>query len=54
MDYQSEKEVYFHKYCKTCKNEKTPDSEEPCNECMSEPTNWNSHKPVKYKEKEKK
>ena len=54
MDYQNQKEVYFHKYCETCKHRKVENTEEPCNECLGEPTNWNSHKPVKYEEKETK
>lgn len=51
MDYQNQKEVYFHKYCKTCEHREVKNHEEPCDECLSEPTNWNSHKPVKYEEK---
>ena len=52
MDQQSYKEVYFHEYCKSCKHEKVKDKDEPCNECLSEPTNLDSHKPVKYEKKE--
>lgn len=48
MDYQSEKEVFFHEYCKTCKNREVSNTEEPCDECLSEPTNLNTHRPVKY------
>jgi hypothetical protein len=51
MDDQYYKEVYFHKYCKSCKHEKAKDTDYPCNECMGESTNLNSHKPVKYEEK---
>lgn len=54
MDHQAYKEVYFHEYCKKCKHEKVKDTEEPCNECLGEPTNWNSHRPVKYEKKETK
>ena len=46
-----EKEVYFYKYCKTCKYAKLKSDEEPCNECLANPTNTYSHKPVNYKEK---
>lgn len=45
------KEVYFDQYCKTCKYWELEDTEEPCNECLGEPTNLYSHKPVKWKEK---
>lgn len=46
------KEVYFNEYCKKCKHEKLKETEEPCCECISEPTNLHSHKPIKYEEKE--
>ena len=54
MDNQTYKEVYFHEFCKKCKHEKVKDTEEPCYECLGEPTNWNSHRPVKYEKKESK
>lgn len=43
------KEVYFHEYCKTCKYKDVDDVKDPCNECLDEPANLYSHKPVKYK-----
>lgn len=45
------KEVYYDQHCKTCKHEKLEDTEEPCNDCLSEPINLHSHKPVKWEEK---
>jgi hypothetical protein len=42
------KEVYFHEYCKTCVNGDCSNSDEPCNECLDNPINLYSHKPVKY------
>ena len=47
----SEKEVYFYEYCKTCKYSELKGDEEPCNECLENPANTYSHKPVNYKEK---
>lgn len=47
------KEVYYDQYCEICKHEKTPEVDEPCNECLSEPVNLYSHKPVKFEEKNK-
>lgn len=44
------KEVYFDKYCKTCANYGKAESEDPCYDCLNEPENANSHKPVKYEE----
>lgn len=46
------KEVYFDQYCKTCEHKDLPESEDPCFDCLEEPTNLESHKPVYYKEKE--
>lgn len=47
------KEVYFSQYCKTCEYQKREEYEDPCDECLNEPVNVNSHKPVNWKEKEK-
>lgn len=45
------KEVYFEKYCKTCKHEKLEEQKDPCNECLESPVNLYSHKPVRWEEK---
>ena len=47
------KEVYFNIYCKTCKYYGLDENQDPCNECLGEPMNLYSHKPVCYKEVEK-
>ena len=47
-----DKIVEFDEYCKKCKFFELDESEEPCNECLSNPVNQNSKKPVNYKEKE--
>lgn len=46
------KEVYFGEYCGKCKYENVPDGEDPCNECLANPANVYSHKPVMFEEKE--
>ena len=46
------KEVYFNQYCESCEYKDIKDVLEPCNECLDNPINFQSHKPVKYKEKE--
>lgn len=46
------KEVYFNQYCKTCEYKNLKESEEPCDECLSNPINEYSHKPINYKERE--
>lgn len=50
--------VEFDKYCKTCEHcnliqNDNGDMPEPCNECLNEPTNVNSKKPIHYKPDEK-
>lgn len=47
------KEVYFDQYCSSCQYEKVKESEDPCYDCLNEPANLNSHKPVKYLERVK-
>lgn len=44
------KEVYFDEYCPTCKYVKVPEIKDPCHECLSEPLNLYSHKPVKWEQ----
>lgn len=52
MDNDSYKEVYFNQYCDSCRYCTRKEEEEPCYECLSEPENLYSHKPVKYIKKE--
>lgn len=40
--------VEFDKYCKKCYHWDKDESETPCDECLAEPANLYSHKPVKY------
>ena len=42
------KEVYFEKYCQTCEYKEVKEKDDPCDECLSNPTNLYSHKPVNY------
>lgn len=49
----SYKEVYFDKFCPKCEHRDLRESDDPCFDCLDEPTNLNSHKPVNYKEKKK-
>lgn len=46
------KEVYYDVYCKICEHEDTDDSENPCNDCLAHPCNWDSHKPMFWEENE--
>ena len=38
--------------CKSCKYEERDEHEEPCIDCLYEPVNQDTHKPVKWEEKE--
>lgn len=51
MNSDGYKEVRFDEYCKTCKHWPKKDNEEPCDECLDNPTNLYSHKPIKWEEK---
>lgn len=46
--------VDFARYCERCKYWYTKPEDEPCNECLTNPTNVNSQKPVNYKQAEDK
>lgn len=46
-----DKEVYFYEHCKTCKYQNKSETDEPCNDCLSNPINTDSHKPVNWEEK---
>lgn len=43
--------VEFDKYCVSCKHKRVPQTEEPCNECLTNPVNEDSHRPVMWEEK---
>ena len=50
MEYQY-KEVYFDQYCKKCLHKGEVDTSDACDECLANPSNMNSHRPVNFKEK---
>lgn len=52
MDNDGMQEVYFDEYCEKCKHALVKDTDDPCNECLDEPTNLYSHKPVKWEDKD--
>lgn len=45
------KEVRFDIYCKKCVYKDMAETEEPCNECLTQGYNYESKKPVKYEPK---
>lgn len=44
------KEVHFCFYCPKCEYFEKQEDEDPCFECLANPVNIDSHKPVKFKE----
>ena len=47
-----EKIVDYFQYCPRCQHYLTSDTEDPCDECLRECVNIDSHKPINFKEKE--
>ena len=45
------KEVFYDKYCKTCEHFSLSEDKDPCHDCLNEPVNTYSHKPVYWEEK---
>lgn len=46
-----EKIVDFHEYCGSCKHCDESEQAEPCCDCLDEPVNIDSHKPVFWEKK---
>ena len=44
------KEARYDIYCDSCKHNSLLGSEDPCNDCLTQGWNVNSHKPVKFEE----
>lgn len=53
MEYP-EKFVEFDKFCENCKYKDVKQDEEPCNECLENPVNEHSIKPIKFEKQETK
>ena len=47
-------EVNFHEWCPKCEHYKLEEREDPCHDCLNEPANDDSRKPVMFKEADKK
>ena len=47
------KEVRFDNWCHTCKYRDKEATDIPCNDCLAQPYNIDSSKPIYYKEEEK-
>lgn len=47
-----EKIVAFDIWCPKCKHREKKEEQEPCCDCLDEPMNIDSHKPVYWEERE--
>lgn len=45
-----DKIVRFDSYCHICKHKDVKETDDPCNECLTEPVNEYSHKPVRFQD----
>lgn len=54
MFVDDKKIVDFEKYCQKCEHYSKSESEDPCWECLNNPANTWSHKPIYFEEREKK
>lgn len=50
MEYP-QKEVYFDQYCSKCVHKDEPETCDACDECLANPSNEYSHKPVRFEER---
>lgn len=53
MQGNEQKIVLFDKYCPICKHYRKTEDEDPCWECLDNPVNAQSHKPVRFEEAKK-
>ena len=44
--------VYYEKHCPWCKYEEVDENNDPCSECLCQPVNEHTDRPVKWEEKE--
>lgn len=49
MEYP-QKEVRFYEFCPKCKFYKLDEGEDPCNDCLQNPSNLYSRVPTEFKE----
>lgn len=54
MDCNSMNEVDYANYCPQCEHKNLGENESPCDECLAEPLNEFSVKPIHFVRKERK
>lgn len=51
MNENSEMMVRYDLWCNKCKHKDIKENDEPCEECLSNPINLNTERPICFKEK---
>ena len=51
MDETDNRMVRYDLWCDKCKHKTINENDEPCEECLSNPINTHTEKPVKFEEK---
>lgn len=46
------KEVRFDEYCKNCKHYEKSEDQDPCWDCLDQGWNEDSHKPIRFEDKD--
>jgi hypothetical protein len=46
----SEREVYYYEYCPYCVHKDKAEDEDPCYECLDNPVNIDSRKPMRFED----
>lgn len=44
------KEANYHKYCRICKHSNVKETDDPCDECLTQGYNIDSRKPIRFEE----
>lgn len=52
MDKKPFKDLYFNAYCRSCKFETKDEKDSPCEDCLNEPIQSYSNKPVYWVNKD--
>lgn len=47
---ENDYKIVDFEFCNTCKHKDVPQADDPCHDCLGEPVNLYSHRPVNYEE----
>ena len=43
-------EAKYYEYCEKCKYQRVVETDDPCNECLTQPVNVDSRRPIRFEE----